>query len=207
MFCLRNVNIFINKIQERILTLITNDKTTTFKHLLQANNEVTTHQRNLQVLMMEVLKIIIDFAPTIIQEFFLFRENTHNTGNFQIKSIESAVKYGTPVLQANVPEKYESEASLHTFKTKIETWKCETSSICKIAFQPISSQCCIDIPPENKKKARMSQNELKNKDRASKEFFLFFKDFFDKFIGLFIYLFIYLLSFTSLNIEKKLFLS
>ena len=66
MFCLRNVNIFINKIQERILTLITNDKTTTFKHLLQANNEVTTHQRNLQVLMMEVLKIIIDFAPTII---------------------------------------------------------------------------------------------------------------------------------------------
>ena len=55
MFCSRNANNLINKIQERSLRLITNDKTSTFEHLLQPNNEVTTHQRNLQVLMVEVL--------------------------------------------------------------------------------------------------------------------------------------------------------
>ena len=50
MFGSRNANNLINKIQERSLRLITNDKTSTFEHLLQANNEITT-QRNLQVLM------------------------------------------------------------------------------------------------------------------------------------------------------------
>ena len=42
----------INKIQEMSLRLIMNDKTSTFEHLLQANNEIT--QENLQVLMVEV---------------------------------------------------------------------------------------------------------------------------------------------------------
>ena len=56
MFCSRKANNPINSIQERSLRLITNDKTSTFEHLLQANNEITTHQRNLQVLMVEVLK-------------------------------------------------------------------------------------------------------------------------------------------------------
>ena len=59
MFCSRNANNLINKIQERSLRLITNDKTSTFEHLLQANNEITTHQRNLQVLIVEVFKIMV----------------------------------------------------------------------------------------------------------------------------------------------------
>ena len=43
MFCSRNTNNLINKIQERSLRLITNDKTSSFEHLLKANNEITTH--------------------------------------------------------------------------------------------------------------------------------------------------------------------
>ena len=72
MFCSRNVNNLINKIQERSLRLITNDKTSTFEHLLQANNEITTLQRNLQVLMVEVFKIINGFAPLFMEDFFYF---------------------------------------------------------------------------------------------------------------------------------------
>ena len=56
--------------------------------VLQANNEITTHQRNLQVLMV-VFKIINGFAQPIMEDFFLFRENTHNIPNFQIISNES----------------------------------------------------------------------------------------------------------------------
>ena len=37
---------------------MTNDKTSTLEHLLQAINEITTRQGNLQVLMVEVFKII-----------------------------------------------------------------------------------------------------------------------------------------------------
>ena len=140
MFCSRNANNLINKIQERSLRLITNDKTSTFEHLLQANNEITTHQRNLQVLMAEVFKIINGFAPPIMEDFFLFRENTHSIRNFQIISNESkkTVRYGletekyrTPLLWANLRENYKTAASLNSFKTKIKAWKCETC-VCRL---------------------------------------------------------------------------
>ena len=49
-----------------------NDKTSTFEHLLQANNEITIHQRNLQVLMVKDFKIINGFAPPVMEDFFLF---------------------------------------------------------------------------------------------------------------------------------------
>ena len=56
--------------QTTLIRLITNDKTSTFEHLLQADNEITTHQKNLQVLMVEVFKIINGFAPPITEDFF-----------------------------------------------------------------------------------------------------------------------------------------
>ena len=64
--------------------------------------------------MVEVFKIINGFAPPIIENFFLFRENTHNIWNFQITSNESkksvrhgleTVKYRTPLVWSNLPEK------------------------------------------------------------------------------------------------------
>ena len=140
MFCSRKANNLINKIQERSLRLITNDKTSTFEHLLQANNEITTHQRNLQVLMVEVFKIINGFAPPVMEDFFLFGENTHNIRNFQITYNESkktvrygleTAKYRTPLLWANLPGKYKTATSLNSFKTKIKAWKCETC-VCRL---------------------------------------------------------------------------
>ena len=72
MFCSQNENSLINKISERSLGLITNDKTSTSEYLRQANNEITTHQRNLQVLMVQVFEIINGFAPPIMEDLFLF---------------------------------------------------------------------------------------------------------------------------------------
>ena len=109
---------------KKSLRLITNDKASTFEHLLQA-----THQKNLQVLMVEVFKIINSFAPPIMEDFFLFRENTDNIRNFQIisnVSKKSTVKYRIPLLWANLPEKYKTSTSLNSSKTKIKAWKCET---------------------------------------------------------------------------------
>ena len=64
--------------------------------------------------MVEVFKIINVFAPPIMENFFLFRENTHNIRNFQIISNElkksvrhglETVKYRTPLVWSNLPEK------------------------------------------------------------------------------------------------------
>ena len=88
MFCSRNANTHINKIQDRSLRLITNDKTSTLEHPLQASNEITTRQGNLQVLMVEVFKIINGLHHQM-QDFILCPENNHNIRKFQIISNES----------------------------------------------------------------------------------------------------------------------
>ena len=71
MFCSRKSNNLINKVQERALRLITNDK----------YNEFSIHQRNLQKLMIESYKIIHQITPPIMKSLFVFRENTHNIRN------------------------------------------------------------------------------------------------------------------------------
>ena len=71
MFCSRKSNNLINKVQERALRLITNDK----------YNEFSIHQRNLQKLMIELYKIMRQITPPIMKSLFVFRENTHNIRN------------------------------------------------------------------------------------------------------------------------------
>ena len=72
--------------------------------------------------------------------FSFYFANTQNIRNFQIISNESkksvrhgldTVKYRTPLLWANLPEKYKTATSLNSFKTKIKAWKCETC-VCRL---------------------------------------------------------------------------
>ena len=70
-----------------------------------------------------------------MENFFLFYENTHNIRNFQIiynktekKTVRcglETVKYRTPLLWANLPEKYKTAKFRNSFKTQIKTWKCD----------------------------------------------------------------------------------
>ena len=52
--------------------------------ILKSNNKIIARQRNLQILMTEVFKIINGLSQPIMDNFFIFRENTHNIQNFQI---------------------------------------------------------------------------------------------------------------------------
>ena len=58
MFCPRRSNNLFNKVSERELHITYNDQFTNFKFLLSNLNEITIHQRNLQVLITEIYKII-----------------------------------------------------------------------------------------------------------------------------------------------------
>ena len=98
------------------------------------------HQRNLQVLMIEVFKIINEYAPPNMDNIFIFRENTHNLRNFQVILNENkiTVRYGsetisyrTPLLWANLPEECKLTNSLSEFKSKMKTWKCDTC-VCRL---------------------------------------------------------------------------
>ena len=91
--------------------------------------------------MIEVFKIINEYAPPIMDNFFIFRENTHNLRNFQIiiNEKKKTVRYGSEtisyslaLLWENLPEEYKVANSLSEFKLKIKTWKCNTC-VCRLS--------------------------------------------------------------------------
>ena len=116
MFSSRKTNTLITRIHERPIRIVSGDNETNFENLLQKNKEITIHQRNLQVLMTELFKIINGYVPLIMDNFFIFRENTCNLRNFQIilnENKQTKKRYGleaifqrTPLLWANLLDEY-----------------------------------------------------------------------------------------------------
>ena len=51
---------------ERSIQIVSGDNESKFENLLEKNKEKTINQRNLQVLMIKVFKIINGYAPPII---------------------------------------------------------------------------------------------------------------------------------------------
>ena len=86
MFCQRRSNIRNNKVQEGAVWLTYNNQLTNFGTLLSNCNRTTLHQRNLQVLMTEIFKVINNIVPSIISFLFETFENIHNASCFQILS-------------------------------------------------------------------------------------------------------------------------
>ena len=130
MFSSIKLNNLINRIHERFIRIVIGENESNFENLLEKNKEIAIHQRNLQVLMTELFKIINGYVPPIMDNFFIFRENTHNLRNFQIILNENkkTVRYGsetisyrTPLLWANLPEEYKLANSLSEFKSEIKT--------------------------------------------------------------------------------------
>ena len=79
MFCSRESNNFVTKVLEGGLRLIHRDETKDVQQIPREENDITIQQRNLQVLLTEVYKVAYGVAPSIINSFFKFDCNTHNT--------------------------------------------------------------------------------------------------------------------------------
>ena len=151
MFCPRRSSNLINKVKERALRLTYNVQLTNFKSLLSNHNELTIHQRNMQILMTEIYKIINHIALPIMSSLFEIRENIHNTRYFQVLSNESrtAVNYGqeticyrAPFLLANLPPQCKPAKFLNIFKRKIKKWKGKNCS-CRLCKTYIRELCYI----------------------------------------------------------------
>ena len=146
MFCSKKSNNLINKLQEMVLRLVTNDCQSSMNILLDKCNEFSLHQRNLQTLMIELYKMIYQTAPLIMNSLFVFCENTHNIRNYQIlpNNVRKTVRYGletilytSPFLWANLPQEYKLQKSLSAFKRKIRQWNGEICAcrLCKV-YEP-----------------------------------------------------------------------
>ena len=71
----------INRLHERCLRIIYNDKVSTFEQLLEKDNSGSMHTRNLRFLAVEMFKVVKGLAPTIINDLFPLKE----TNNYNLK--------------------------------------------------------------------------------------------------------------------------
>ena len=77
MFHSRNLNNKINRIHERALRLVSQNNLS-FSELLDLNNSVTVHQKNLQVLVTEIYKVKHGIAPEIMKAIFELQNTSYN---------------------------------------------------------------------------------------------------------------------------------
>ena len=89
----RMLNNRINRLDERCLRIIYYDKHTSFKELLEKDKSVSIHQKNLQVLAMEMFKTYREISPEIMQDIFSIRKQGHynlrNISDFIIPRVKS----------------------------------------------------------------------------------------------------------------------
>ena len=132
MFHNRTANNRINRLQERALRIVYKDFNSSFQELLDKDNTVTIHHRNLQKLATEMYKVKNGISPEMMNWVFNEIPNTHNLRNNRIWSTYNirTVNCGTETLSFRGPKTWDllpdyiKEAeSLNEFKIKIKAWK------------------------------------------------------------------------------------
>ena len=73
----------INRLHERCLHLLYNDKKSSFHDLLERDSSASIHHRNLRALPTEMYRIYNGMAPEIVTEIFPLRPQGENLKVFQ----------------------------------------------------------------------------------------------------------------------------
>ena len=133
----------INKLYERALRLVYDDRQSTFEELFNIDRSVTIQQRNLQVLVTELYKVYLGLAPELMNDIFKKRNVTYNfrkKSTFETRNIKS-VYYGSetkffigPKIWELLPCNLKDSENLNIFKSNIKCWKPENCPcrLCKL---------------------------------------------------------------------------
>ena len=71
----------IKGFHKRELSLVYNDFSSSFSELLETDNSVTIHHRNLQTLAYEIFKVKNNMGPEILTEIFPQKESNYSLRN------------------------------------------------------------------------------------------------------------------------------
>ena len=132
MFHNRTLNNKINKLHERALQFVYKDINLSFQDLLDLDNSMTIHHRNIQKLAIEMYKIKNKLSPIPMMDIFRNHVNTYDLRNkrcWETGKVRT-VAYGTETIRSRgpktwdmVPHHIKDSRSLAEFKSKIRTWK------------------------------------------------------------------------------------
>ena len=129
--------------------LIYNDKQSSFTELLNEDNSVSTHIRNIKRLAIEMFRFYNGLSQPIINNIFKLKaENSYNLRQVSefsrpmVKSVyhrtESISCLG-PKLWDILPEKLKNVDNLEYFEKEIKTWKPDNcpSRLCKVYIESV----------------------------------------------------------------------
>ena len=68
----------INKLHERPLGLVCNDKRSHFRELLKRDDSANIHEGNIQILLTKIFKAKSEAAPEIMTSIFKFKGNAYD---------------------------------------------------------------------------------------------------------------------------------
>ena len=127
MYCQRKSNNLINRIHERALRLAYNDYLSDFKSLLEKDNAVTIHQRNIQALTLEVYKTLNNLNPDFMKEIFYLKQHNYTTRKQNlVYPNPRTVAYGLETfgykasqIWRNIPPEVQQAENASKFKRKI----------------------------------------------------------------------------------------
>ena len=132
MFHSRIMNNKINRLHERCMRLIYEDKTSSFEELLYQDKSVSIHTINLQMLATEMFKVYRGMCPPIISELFRGRDISYNlrsNSNFAVPNVKpvfhgsESITYLGPKIWDIVPFQLKELTSLNAFKKVIKKWQ------------------------------------------------------------------------------------
>ena len=151
----RMTNRKINRLHERCLRIIYNDKQSSFKMLLEKDSSVPIHDRNIQCLATEMYKVSNGLSPPIFAQKNCHLYNLRLNSQFSRPLVRSvfrgtkSISYLGPVIWDILPDTYKNLPNFSVFKNRIKKWKSENCPcrLCKTyafrfgftyAFAPVS---------------------------------------------------------------------
>ena len=129
MFHSRSLNNKINRIHERALRITYNDKSSNFQELLDKDNSVTIHHRNIRTLAIETYKFLQGLSPPLFSEIFVERELSYSLrgdnplARRRVNSVRhrtESVSFLAPKIWDILPKEIKDSKTLNVFKTKLK---------------------------------------------------------------------------------------
>ena len=116
----------INKIHERCLRLIYNNKKSSFENLLDKDKSVSIHHKNLRSLVIDMYKVHRGISPEILSDLFPLRQahqyNLRNRSQFIIPNVKTvnyrfeSLRYLGTKIWETIPSHLREIDSLKNFK-------------------------------------------------------------------------------------------